>query len=169
MMLRRLERAVETVLFASRWLLTPFFLGLVAAIALLLVKFAKVLGGLALQAMDLSDHDVVVGILTLVDVTLMANLLVIIILAGYESAVSRLDHAAHDERLEWMGRMGFSDLKLKVIGSIVAISAVELLRLFLSFGPADLPLLKWKIAIHLTFVISGLMFAAIEKLTGHTD
>lgn len=163
-MIRTSERILESILFGSRWLLAPFFLGLVAAIALLLVKFAKQLLTLATTLPTLEEHGIVVGVLNLVDVTLMANLLVIIILAGYESSVSRLDTAAHESRLSWMGSMGFNDLKLKVIGSTVAILAVELLSQFLSMGEADIPLLKWKLVTYLALVVSGVLFAAMDRL-----
>ncbi len=165
-MLKSSERIVESVLFGSRWLLAPFFLGLIVATGLLLFKFGKVLFGLIAHAATLGSNDIVVGVLNLIDVTLMANLLIIVILAGYESSVSRLDEAAHDERLGWMGQVGFSDLKLKVLGSIIAISAVELLRIFLTLGTADLVLLKWRLLIYLAIVVSGLLFAAMERL-GH--
>ncbi len=168
-MLKSSERIVESVLFGSRWLLAPFFVGLIAAIGLLLFKFGKVLFGLIAHATMLGSNDIVVGVLNLVDVTLMANLLIIVILAGYESSVSRLDEAAHDERLGWMGQVGFSDLKLKVLGSIIAISAVELLRIFLTLGSADVVLLKWRLLIHLTIVISGLLFAAMERLGNRAE
>ncbi len=163
-MLKRLEHALESILFSSRWILAPFFLGLVLAIFLLLAKFLAVLFGLFAHAWVLSGSQILVGVLTLVDVTLMANLLVIIVLAGYESSVSRMDHADHKDRLVWMGQVGFSDLKLKVIGSIVAISAIELLRLFLSMETVNVQLLTWKLAIHAAFVLSGVLFALMDKL-----
>ena len=168
-MLKSSERWIESILFGSRWLLAPFFLGLIAAIGLLLFKFGKVLLGLVTQAAMMGSNDIVVGVLNLVDVTLMANLLIIVILAGYESSVSRLDGAAHDERLGWMGQVGFSDLKLKVLGSIIAISAVELLRIFLTLGTADIELLKWRLLIHLTLVVSGVLFAAMERLASRGE
>ena len=168
-MLKSSERLIESVLFGSRWLLAPFFVGLVAAIGLLLFKFGKVLFDLIAHAATVGSSDIVVGVLNLVDVTLMANLLIIVILAGYESSVSTLDEAAHDERLGWMGQVGFSDLKLKVIGSIIAISAVELLRIFLTFSTADIDLLKWRLLIHLTIVVSGVLFAAMERLAARAD
>jgi uncharacterized protein (TIGR00645 family) len=123
-----LERAIETLIFTSRWVLAPFFLGLLVAMVVLLFKFLKELLDLVLNILTTSDYDVVISILTLVDTALIAVLLLIIVFSGYESFVSRINTNDHEDRPAWMGRVGFADLKLKLIGAIVAISAVELLK-----------------------------------------
>jgi uncharacterized protein (TIGR00645 family) len=111
------------------------------------------------------EHDTVISILTLVDTALIAVLLLIIVFSAYENFVSKLSIGDHEDRPAWMGKVGFSDLKMKLIGAIVAISAVELLKAFLVSTTLSSEQLKWKIAIHLTFVVSGLLFALADWIT----
>jgi len=159
------ERVLESAIFASRWLLAPFFLGLIIAMAVLLVKFAKELLSLLLGVFGYVQNDVVIVILTLVDTALIAVLLLIIVFSGYENFVSKLKIGEHEDRPAWMGKISFSDLKMKLIGAIVAISAVELLKTFLISVQLTGEQIGWKIAIHLTFVISGLLFAASDWIS----
>lgn len=160
--MRSFEAGVERLIFSCRWLLAPFFIGLIAAILVLLVKFAKELVGLVAGAWTAPPYEAVISILTLVDTALIASLLLIIIFSGYENFVSKLGVGAHEDRPAWMGKVGFSDLKLKLIGAIVAISAVELLKAFLVSTQYTSEQLGWKIGIHLTFVISGVLFAVTD-------
>lgn len=157
-----LERAMENLIFASRWMLAPFFLGLLVAMVVLLFKFLKELLELVLNIFTTSDYDVVISILTLVDTALIAVLLLIIVFSGYESFVSRIHTADHEDRPGWMGKVGFADLKLKLIGAIVAISAVELLKAFLVSQNYTDNELAWKVGIHFTFVLSGVFFAVTD-------
>lgn len=159
-----LERVIETVIFASRWVLAPFFLGLLVAMIVLLVKFLKELSELVLNIWTTSEYDVVISILTLVDTALIAVLLLIIVFSGYESFVSRINTNNHEDRPAWMGKVGFADLKLKLIGAIVAISAVELLKAFLVSQSYTSTELAWKVGIHLTFVLSGVLFAVTDYI-----
>ncbi len=158
------ERAMERLIFASRWILAPFFLGLLVAMAVLLVKFLKELLDLVLNIWTTSDYDLVISILTLVDTALIAVLLLIIVFSGYESFVSRIHTADHEDRPGWMGKVGFADLKLKLIGAIVAISAVELLKAFLVSQNYTDNELAWKVGIHFTFVLSGVFFAVTDYI-----
>ncbi|WP_246338060.1 TIGR00645 family protein [Azospirillum oleiclasticum] len=160
----RMEDRLERMIFASRWLLAPFFVGLIVAILVLLVKFAKTLLALVLGVWGASDYEAVIAILTLVDTALIAGLLLIIIFSGYENFVSKLGIGGHEDRPAWMGKVGFADLKLKLIGAIVAISAVELLKAFLVSTQYTDAQLGWKVAIHLTFVFSGVMFAVTDRI-----
>ncbi len=163
--MRKIEHLIEELLFASRWLLVPFYLGLALAIALLLVKFGKEF----LHFFDIvftgSSNDVVIGLLTLIDVVLLANLLIIIIFAGYENFVSKIDTGGHEDRPDWMGHVSFADLKMKLMGSIVAISGIELLKAFVNVDSFTNEQMAWKVGIHLTFVVSGLLFAIGDWLT----
>jgi len=159
------ERFMESAIFASRWLLAPFFIGLIVAMLVLLVKFGKELLSLLLGVFGYVDHDAVISILTLVDTALIAVLLLIIVFSGYENFVSKLSIGDHEDRPAWMGKISFSDLKMKLIGAIVAISAVELLKAFLISTQLTGEQIGWKIAIHLTFVISGLLFAASDWIS----
>lgn len=162
--MRGFESVLERAIFSSRWLLAPFFIGLVIAILVLLVKFTKELVSLVYNAWTAPEYEVVTSILTLVDTSLIASLLLIIVFSGYENFVSKLDIGGHKDRPAWMGKVSFSDLKLKLIGAIVAISAVELLKAFLSSVNYTDAQLGWKIGIHLTFVLSGVLFAVTDKI-----
>ena len=154
-------------MFNSRWLLVPFYIGLILAIALLLVKFVKEFAKLVPFVITGGGSDVIIGILSLIDITLVANLLLIIVFAGYENFVSKIHTGDHEDRPEWMGHVSFSDLKIKVIGSIVAISAIELLKSFVNTEQFTTEQLAWKVGIHLTFVVSGVLFAVMDKMSGH--
>ena len=165
--MKTLELAVERFIFNSRWLLVPMYLGLVLTLLLLLVKFFKELFHLAPQVVaSQGGTATTVGVLSLIDVALVANLLVIIIFAGYENFVSRIDLSDHQERPSWMGKVDFSDLKIKLIGSIVAISGIELLRLFVKVGEIPQDVLLWKVVIHVTLVLSGVLFALMDRIGG---
>lgn len=162
----RIELVLERALFAARWLLAPFYLGMALALVGLLVVFARELaGGLAhLGSLD-AEHALLLA-LSLIDLSLAANLMLIVMLAGYENFVSRMHFADHEDRPGWMGTVDFADLKIKVIASIVAISAIALLRAFLPLGeagaPVDAPRLLWMVAIHLTFVVSALLLTIMD-------
>lgn len=174
--MRRVELSLEHFMFASRWLLVPFYIGLVAGVALLLVKFSKAFIALLPIVFEGEGGAALLGILTLVDITLVANLLLIIIFAGYENFVSKIDTGDNEDRPDWMGHVGFSDLKLKLIGSIVAISGIELLKYFINVKevlaePSGNNQLAWLIGIHLTLVFSGVMFALMDRIAAgnHTS
>ncbi len=171
-MLKKVEHELEKTIFNSRWLLAPFYLGLVVGIILLLIKFFQKLWHMIIHVFSASDSDVIVGTLALIDMSLVASLLLIIIFSGYEIFVSKIDTDNHHDRPEWMGKIDFSGLKLKVIGAIVAISAVDLLKSFMNIpkemSDADADRLMWKVIIHMAFVLSGLLFAFMDKIVGDT-
>lgn len=161
--MRQLEHFLEKTMFASRWLLAPFYLGLVGAIVVLLVAFGQEFTHLVTEVFA-GKGSVVVGILLLVDLTLVANLLIIIIFAGYENFVSKIETGDHEDRPDWMGHVDFSDLKMKLIGSIIAISGIDLLKAFVNIDSYSSEQLAWKVGIHLTFLVSGLTFAIMDRL-----
>lgn len=163
--MRSFEKKLEAGIFASRWLLAPFFIGLIVAILVLLVKFMKELGSLVMGVWSAGEYEAVISILTLVDTALIASLLLIIIFSGYENFVSKISVSGHEDRPAWMGRVGFADLKLKLIGAIVAISAVELLKAFLVSDQYTNEQLGWKVGIHFTFVLSGVFFAVTDWIS----
>lgn len=162
--MNKIEASLEKGLFASRWLLTPFYIGLILAVLLLMAKFAMKFAAILGHFTELTSSALVVDILGLIDLALIANLLIIITFSGYESFVSKMDVDDHEDKPSWMGKVGFAQLKMKVIGSIVAISAIELLRVFIEMENYDLDHVMWKIIMHATFVISGLMFAVSDWL-----
>ncbi len=171
-MLKKFEHSLEKTIFNSRWILAPFYIGLVIAIILLLTKFTQELWHMITHVLIASEADVIVGILALVDMSLVASLLLVVIFSGYEIFVSKIDTGDHEDRPEWMGKIDFSGLKLKVIGAIVAISAIDLLKSFMdipsNMTDADAKSLMWKVIIHMTFVFSGLLFALMDKIVGDT-
>ena len=126
-----LETWLERGLFASRWLMAPFYVGLVVALGALLVVFFQELFRELPQVSSMTPESAILMALTLIDLSLAANLLVIVILSGYENFVSKIDTASHEDRPDWMGTVDFSGLKMKLIASIVAISAIALLKAFL--------------------------------------
>jgi len=164
--MKQIEHFFEYLLFASRWLLAPFFFGLVLAILALLYKFGKALFLMIGSVLDGTNAQPIIDILTLVDTALLASLLLIIAFSGYENFVSKFGPQDHEDRPAWMGKVGFSDLKLKLIGAIVAISAVELLKAFIDSANLSNQELAWKVGIHLTFVSSGVIFALTDYIAG---
>lgn len=161
----KLETTLERLFFSARWMLAPFFFGLMIAVVALLIKFVKelylLLSGVITGAID----NPIISILTLVDSALLASLLLIIAFSGYENFVSKMSIGDHEDRPGWMGKVGFSDLKLKLIGAIVAISAVELLKVFVDSDNLSSTTLAWKVGIHLTFVVSGVLFALTDAIS----
>jgi uncharacterized protein (TIGR00645 family) len=162
----KLESFLEKAIFGSRWLLAPFYVGLVLAIVLLLVVFVREFLHFAPTVLSANGSDIIIGVLGLIDVVMIANLLIIIIFAGYENFVSKIDTDDHEDRPSWMGHVGFADLKMKIIGSIVAISGIELLKAFMHIGAYSNEQLGWKVGLHMTFVVSGVLFAVGDKISG---
>jgi uncharacterized protein (TIGR00645 family) len=164
--MNKVEALVERWIFRSRWLLAPFFVGLLLAIVALLVKFLAALGTLLLEMFSSSSDHMVVSILTLVDEALIAALLLIIAFSGYENFVSKTSSGDHEDRPSWMDKTGFSDLKIKLMGALVAISAVAVLKAFIHPETFTREQLAWRVGIHLTFVISGVLLAISDRITG---
>lgn len=165
--MKRLERSLEHILFSSRWLMGPVYLGLVLALVVLLVKFGKEVWLLFAHIMSATGGELIIGVLSLVDIALIMNLLVIIMFSGYENFVSKMeDLRTHQDRPDWMGHIGFSDLKLKLIGSIVAISGIELLKAFMNVHNLSDRQLGWMVGIHVTFLFSGLFYAGMDRIAG---
>lgn len=171
-MFQLIEKIIEGTIFKSRWMLAPFYLGLVASIFLLFIKFVQEFWHLLITIGSAKESDVVVGILALVDMSLVASLLLMIIFSGYEIFVSKIDVSNHEDRPSWMGKVDFSGLKLKVIGAIVAISAIDMLKSFMEISETITPeqshALMWKVIFHMAFVISGVLFALMDKIAGDT-
>ncbi len=158
-----LERLIEWVIFASRWLMAPVYLGLILALGVLTVTFFRELYLMLPNVMSMDETEVILLVLTLVDLSLAGNLVLIILFSGYENFVSKID-AAHDnpDRPEWMGTLDFSGLKIKLIASIVAISGIHLLKIFMNVKDYSSEQLMWYVIIHLTFIVSGVAFAAMD-------
>ena len=163
--MKAIVHLIEVVLFRSRWLLSPLYLGLVGALGLLGYRFLIEFWHWASDIGHMDSHQFTLALLALLDLTLLANLILMVIFAGYENFVSRIDEARNsDDRPHWMGTIDFSGLKIKLIGSLVAISVIELLKDFIELSGQDMVHegTKWRIYIHLTFVISGVLFALMD-------
>jgi uncharacterized protein (TIGR00645 family) len=165
--LRAVERGLETFIFTSRWLLAPFYAGLALTLAVLLVKFVQELWHIAVTTWTSTEAEVILGVLALVDLTLTGSLLVIVIFSGYENFVSKIDHSGHRDWPEWMGKIDFTGLKLKLLSSIVAISGVHLLKQFMSLKTVSDRDLYWYVIIHLVFVGSSVLLALSDRIAGH--
>jgi uncharacterized protein (TIGR00645 family) len=162
----RLELSLETLLFASRWLLAPFYFGLALSIVVLLIKFVEEFVRIAANAFNATEASVILGVLSLVDLALTGSLLVIVIFSGYENFVSRIDHSKHKDWPEWMGTIDFTALKLKLLSSIVAISAIQLLKQFMDVKTSSDRDLFWYVVIHLVFVGSSVLLALSDRIAG---
>ncbi len=158
-----LEAAIEWAIYSSRWLMAPVYLGLIAALGILIVTFFRELVIQAPAVLTMDETDVILLVLTLVDLSLAGNLVLIILFSGYENFVSKIDaaHSDHD-RPEWMGTLDFSGLKIKLIASIVAISGIHLLKIFMNIHQYDERDLLWYTVIHMAFIISGVAFALMD-------
>ncbi|MBV8684970.1 MAG: TIGR00645 family protein [Caulobacteraceae bacterium] len=171
----RLEKAIERALFASRWLLAPFYVGLAIALAVLLVVFAVSLWDdiwhLTQTSLGKLPEAAILMSLSMIDLTLTGNLVIIVILSGYENFVSKIEVDEGEGRPNWMGRVDFSNLKIKLIASIVAISAIALLRTYLEIHDhaPDTVTLTWEVGILLTFVVSGVLLALMDLFVSKTE
>ena len=170
-----LENARESALFASRWPFAPFHLGIAVGIIILLVKFMQELFHLARIGLWGIKADIILDVLTLVDLALTGSLLLIVIFSGYENFVSKIDHSSHRDWPEWMGTIDFTALKLKLLSSIVAISAIHLLKQFMSIRvaqhgttPANHRELFWYVVIHVVFVVSSVLLALSDRISEAT-
>lgn len=171
-----IEKVLEAILFKSRWLLAPFYVGLVLSLVLLLGAFVAELMHVMPQLFDLTHIDpeqVILAVLSLIDLSLAGNLVVIVIFSGYENFVSKINTENAEDRPSWMGTLDFSGLKMKLIGSIVAISAISLLRAFMTLTEDNAVLderkMLWMLILHLTFVGSGLMFAIMDYIGNRAE
>ncbi|WP_353200946.1 YqhA family protein [Polynucleobacter sp.] len=158
------EVLIEKIIFRSRWILAGFYLLLVATLFLVAIKFVKEFAHFAMIFWYASEAEFVTGVLEIVDKTLLGNLLILIIFSGYENFVSVIGAAKNStDRPKWMGGVDFAGLKLKLIGSIVALSGINLLAAFLEISTTNKENLGWMVGIHLTFVVTGLIFALSER------
>ena len=168
------EGPLERALFNARWLLAPFYMGMVVSLGAVLVVFLRQLVSDLLTLPSMGTEGVILMALTLIDLSLTGNLILIVVFAGYENFVSKIDTGRHEDRPAWMGTVDFSGLKMKLIASIVAISAIALLRAFLPLsegehhGEIDSERLGWMVGIHMSFVVSGVLLALMDFIAGKT-
>jgi uncharacterized protein (TIGR00645 family) len=163
--LKRFESPLERLIFGARWLMAPFYLGLIGSLAVLMFKFIQELIHFFPLVASADEAHVILWVLALIDLSLAGNLVLMVIFSGYENFVSKIDVASHKDRPDWMGTVDFSGLKLKLIASIVAISGIHLLKSFMSIDQIDKQNLMWLLILHGTFVLSGVFLALMDYIT----
>ena len=169
--MQKIETAFERCLFAARWLAAPIYLGLVLALVVLLVMLVKYAVLIVTHVPVANLHDAVIAILSLIDLALIANLVLIVLFTGYDSFVSRLDIEDHEDRPAWLGKVDFSGLKLKLFASIVAITGIELLKAFMDLseaGHANERVLIWLVIIHVVFLVTTIGAALSQALAARS-
>jgi uncharacterized protein (TIGR00645 family) len=163
-----MERWIEYGLFASRWLLAPMYVGLACALLILVWTFLMELAAFAGSLPAITVDEAVLGVLALIDLSLAGNLILIVIFSGYESFVSRLEIADHPDKPEWQGKVDFAGLKLKLVASIVAISGIHLLKVFMDVSKYEADQIYWMVVIHIVFIASGVMLALMDWVASLT-
>jgi uncharacterized protein (TIGR00645 family) len=162
----RIDRLIERTLFASRWLLVPIYLGLSGLLIIFTIRFVRELAHLALRVPTISEVEVILGALSLIDLSLVAGLIVMIMLSGYENFVSRIDVVEAEKAIAWLGKLDPGTLKLKVAAYLVAISAIQLLKAYMNIDQVPNDKLLWMTLIHLTFVVSAVLLTAMDRMMG---
>jgi uncharacterized protein (TIGR00645 family) len=162
-----MERFIENTMYASRWLLAPIYLGLSLGLLILALKFFQEIIHVIPNIFTMLEAEVILLLLSLIDMALVGGLLVMVMISGYENFVSQLDIDESKEKLNWLGKMDSSSLKMKVAASIVAISSIHLLRVFMDARNYETDHLMWYVIIHLTFVASAFAMGYLDKLTKH--
>jgi uncharacterized protein (TIGR00645 family) len=163
--MKRVEHALERGLFLSRWLMAPMYAGLSISLLLLLWVFAQESWHLFTHLTELTTNDAILGVLALIDLSLAANLVLIVVFSGYENFVSKFNDQTHEDRPDWQGTVDFSGLKLKLIASIVAISGIHLLKVFMDVSKTTPDQIKMMVVIHIVFVLSGVLLALMDWIT----
>jgi uncharacterized protein (TIGR00645 family) len=160
-------QTLERLMYSSRWILAPIYFGLSLVLLALSVKFFQELYHFLPHILEIDETELVLKFLTLIDLTLVGSLVVIVMFSGYENFVSQLNISETTEKLEWLGTHDYGSLKMKVASSIVAISSIHLLKVFMNIQATDNDKLRWYVVIHLTLVLSALFMGYLEKLTKH--
>jgi uncharacterized protein (TIGR00645 family) len=162
-----MERFIENAMYASRWLLAPLYFGLSLGLLALMLKFFQEIFHILPSVFAIAEADLILVILSLIDMALVGGLLVMVMISGYENFVSQLDIDEGKEKLSWLGKMDSGSLKMKVAASIVAISSIHLLKVFMNAENIDVKHLKWYVIIHMAFVVSAFAMGYLDKLTKH--
>lgn len=160
-----MEQLIEKAMYRSRWLLAPIYLGLSLALLALGIKFFQEVFHLIPHVWGMKEADIILVVLSLIDMAMVGGLIVMVMMSGYENFVSQLDVSAEEEKLSWLGKMDSSSLKMKIAASIVAISSIHLLKIFMNAENMDNDKLKWYVIIHMTFVASAFAMGALDNMT----
>jgi len=160
----RLIKAMESLIFSSRWLQAPLYLGLIVAQGVYVYQFMHELALLVTRAGSLGENEIMLIVLGLIDVVMIANLLIMVIVGGYETFVSRLDLETHPDQPEWLSHVNASMLKVKLAMALIGISSIDLLRTFINAAQLEDRVILWRVVIHATFLVSALALAYTDKI-----
>ncbi len=166
-MLEKIENSLEKTMYASRWLLAPIYVGMSLGLIALFFKFFEELFHLLPHLIDINEETLVLKLLTLIDLSLVGSLIVIVMFSGYENFVSRLNLSDTTEKLNWLGTHDYGSLKVKLASSIVAISSIHLLKIFMNVEKTDSDKIMWYVIVHMSLVVSAVMLGYLDKLTKH--
>lgn len=164
MSLKKGEYFLENIIFASRWLQAPLYVGLIIGGVLYAYKFVVELIHLFMTIEVISESELMLGVLTLVDITMVANLLIMVIIGGYSTFVSRIDIESHEDKPEWLQKVDAGTLKVKLAGSLVGVSGIHLLQTFINIKNQEPQHVMWQVIIHVVFLLSSIMLAYTEKI-----
>ncbi len=160
----KMESAMEKVIFASRWFQAPLYLGLIVAGVLYAYKFVVELSHLVVSVNEITEELLMLGVLTLVDITMVANLLVMVIIGGYATFVSRINLNDHPDKPDWLDKIDAGTLKVKLATALVGISGIHLLKSFINIKEKSNDQVMWQVIIHVVFLLSSVMLAYTETL-----
>ena len=163
-MSNKFEMAFEKIIFSSRWIQAPLYAGLILGGMLYTYKYLVELVHLFTTINEISETVLMLGVLTLVDITMVANLLIMVIIGGYSTFVSRLDIDRHEDKPEWLQKIDAGSLKVKLAGSLVGVSGIHLLQTFINIKNHESEHVMWQVIIHIVFLFSALMLALTEKI-----
>ncbi|MFA7268225.1 MAG: TIGR00645 family protein [Sterolibacterium sp.] len=157
-------KSIESLIFASRWLQAPLYLGLIVAQGVYVYQFMLELIHLVTKIGGLGETEIMLIVLGLIDVVMIANLLIMVIVGGYETFVSRLDLESHPDQPEWLSHVNASVLKVKLAMALIGISSIDLLRTFINAGQLEDRVIMWRVVIHITFLVSAMALAYTDKI-----
>jgi uncharacterized protein (TIGR00645 family) len=163
----KIEHTAEKLMYNSRWVLAPIYMGLSLTLIALSVKFFQELYHFLPHLLIISEGELILKILSLIDLVLVGGMVVIVMFSGYENFVSRMDIGENTEKLEWLGTHDYGSLKMKVAASVVAISSIHLLKVFMNIESISNDKLLWYVIIHLAMVISAFTMGYLDKITRH--
>ena len=163
----KIEHTSEQLMYTSRWILAPIYMGLSLTLFALTIKFFQELYHFFPHILEMTETDLILTVLSLIDLVLVGSLVVIVMFSGYENFVSQMDIAESSEKLDWLGTHDYGSLKMKVAASVVAISSIHLLKVFMNVEAIANDKLLWYVVIHLTMVVSAFLMGYLDKLTKH--
>ena len=166
-MLEKIEDSLEKIMYASRWILAPIYVWMSLGFVALFIKFFEELYHLLPHLLDINEDTLVLKLLTLIDLSLVGSLIVIVMFSGYENFVSRLNLSDSTEKLNWLGTHDYGSLKIKLASSIVAISSIHLLKVFMNVENVSNDKILWYVIIHMSLVVSAIMLGYLDKITKH--